>query len=79
MSNSTVTIGSIIKSFDFQRRTDCYILGQVTSISNGRIVAKVIRAVSQEKEYKFPDTEFATFEQGLGMFDDTWQRVVVVG
>ena len=79
MSNSTVTIGSIIKSFDFQRRTDCYIVGQVTAISNGRIVAKVIRAVSQEKEYKFPDTEFTTLEQGLGMLDDTFTRVVVIG
>jgi len=79
MRNSTVTIGSIIKSFDFQRKTDCYIVGQVTSVSNGRIVAKVISAVSQEKEYKFPDTEFTTLEQGLGMFDNSWQRVVVVG
>jgi hypothetical protein len=74
-----VTVGDIIKSYDFQRRTDCYILGQVKSVKDGGIVAKVIRAVSQEKEYKFPDTEFATLEQGLGMFDDTWQRVVVVG
>ncbi len=74
-----VTVGDVIKSYDFQRRTDCYILGQVKSIKDGVIVAKVIRAVSQEKEYKFPDTEFATFEQGLGMFDDTWQRIVVVG
>ena len=74
-----VTVGDIIKSYDFQRRTDCYILGQVKSVKDGVIVAKVIRAVSQEKEYKFPDTEFATFEQGLGMFDDTWQRIVVVG
>ena len=79
MSNSTVTIGSIIKSFDFQRRTDCYIVGQVTAISNGRIVAKVIRAVSQEKEYKFPDTEFSTYQQGMGMFDDSWQRIEVIG
>ena len=74
-----VTVGDIIKSYDFQRRTDCYILGQVKSVKDGVIVAKVIRAVSQEKEYKFPDTEFATFEQGLGMFDDTWQRIVVIG
>jgi hypothetical protein len=74
-----VTVGDIIKSYDFQRRTDCYILGQVKSVKDGVIVAKVIRAVSQEKEYKFPDTEFATYEQGLGMFDDTWQRIVVVG
>lgn len=79
MSNSPATIGSIIKSFDFQRRTDCYIVGQVTAISNGKIVAKVVRAVSEEKEYEFPDTEFATYEQGLGMFDDEWQRVVVIG
>jgi hypothetical protein len=74
-----VRIGDIIKSYDFPGMTDCYILGQVTAISNGRIVAKVVRAVSEDKEYKFPDTEFATYEQGLGMFDDEWQRVVVIG
>jgi hypothetical protein len=74
-----VTVGDIIKSYDFQRRTDCYILGQVKSVKDGVIVAKVIRAVSQEKEYKFPDTEFSTYQQGMGMFDDSWQRVVVVG
>jgi hypothetical protein len=54
-------------------------LGQVKSVKDGVIVAKVIRAVSQEKEYKFPDTEFSTYQQGMGMFDDSWQRVVVVG
>jgi hypothetical protein len=74
-----VTVGDVIKSYDFQRRTDCYILGQVVSVKNDVIVAKVIRAVSQSKEYKFPDTEFSTYQQGTGMFDDTWQRIEVIG
>jgi hypothetical protein len=74
-----VQIGDIIKSFDFPNRTDCYIVGQVKSVKQGVIVATVIRAISESKEYKFLDTEFATVEQGLGMFDDKFERVVVLG
>lgn len=74
-----IQVGEVIKSYDFPNRTDCYIVGQVTAVSNGRIIAKVVRAVSEGKEYKFPDTEFATVEQGLGMFDDMFTRVVVIG
>ena len=74
-----VKVGDIIKSLDFVKRTDCYIIGQVKSVKDGVIVATVIRAVSENKEYKFPDTEFSTVEQGQGIFDDMFDRVVVLG
>jgi len=74
-----VKVNDVIKSFDFLGRDDCYIVGQVKSVDKGLIVAKVIRAVSEGKDYNFPDTEFSTYEQGLGMFDDSFNRVVVLG
>jgi hypothetical protein len=76
---NTVTVNDVIKSFDFPGRTDCYIVGQVTSVKDGLIIAKVIRSVSEGKDYNFPVTEFSTYEQGLGMFDDSFNRVVVLG
>jgi hypothetical protein len=76
---NTVKVNDVIKSFDFPGRTDCYIVGQVTSVKDGLIIAKVIRSVSEGKDYLFPVTEFSTYEQGLGMFDDSFNRVVVLG
>lgn len=76
---NTVTVNDVIKSFDFPGRTDCYLVGQVTSVKDGLIIAEVIRSVSEGKDYNFPDTEFSTYEQGLGMFDDSFNRVVVLG
>ena len=78
MSNQ-VNVGEIIKSFDFPGRTDCYIVGSVETVKNGLIVANVIRAVSEGKAYNFPDTKFSTYEQGQGLFDDKFTRVVVIG
>ena len=74
-----VQVGDVIKSYDFPSRTDCYIIGQVKSVNKGVIVSKVIRAISESKEYNFPDTEFSTLEQGRGLFDDMFERVVVLG
>jgi hypothetical protein len=74
-----IELGTVIKSYDFPGRTDCYIIGSVVDISKGRITAKVIRAISQGKLYQFPDTEFSTYPQGTGMFDDEWTRVEIVG
>jgi hypothetical protein len=48
-------------------------------VKNGLIVANVIRAVSEGKAYNFPDTKFSTYEQGQGLFDDKFNRVVVIG
>jgi hypothetical protein len=78
MSNQ-VNVGEIIKSFDFPGRTDCYIVGSVEIVKNGLIIAKVIRAVSEGKEYDFGDTKFSTYEQGQGLFDDKFERVMVLG
>jgi hypothetical protein len=78
MSNQ-VNAGDIIKSFDFRSRTDCYIVGQVKSINNNVIIATVIRAVSEGKEYNFLDTEFSTLEQGHGIFDDEFTRIETIG
>lgn len=74
-----IELGTVIKSYDFPGRTDCYIIGSVVDTSKGLITAKVIRAISEGKLYQFPDSEFTTLPQGEGLFDDKWNRVEIVG
>jgi len=74
-----IQVGDIIKSYDFSNRTDCYVIGHVNHIANDMIHATVVKAVSLGETYRFPDTEFCTPVLGLGMFDDLWTRIEVIG
>jgi hypothetical protein len=74
-----VRIGDVIKSYDFPNMLDCYIIGQVVNVEKNYITAKVIKAVSESKEYDLQSATFKTPVQGSGMFDDKFERVVVLG
>jgi hypothetical protein len=74
-----VRIGDIIKSYDFPNMLNCYIIGKVVKVENNYITARIIKAVSENKEYDLESATFKTPVQGLGMFDDKFERVVVLG
>ena len=72
-------VGSIVKCYDFPGRDDCFIVGQVVSENDYSIMCNILKVVSQgeTKVVHFNDT-FTTAKQGEGMFDDNFQRVVVL-
>ena len=74
-------VGSIIKSFDFPGNLNCYIIGEVTDINGEEITCRTIRQVFDSKALQlesFNET-FRTYAQGTGMFDDKFERVVLIG
>ena len=77
---SDLTAGSIIKSYDFQGVENCYIIGEVVSVEDSMITAKVIRAVSEGVPYDLVGT-FRTPVQGANWMDGVgeFERVVVIG
>lgn len=75
-------VGSIIKSFDFPGNTECYMIGEVVGFEcdDEVIVAKAIKAVFKGKTKSIDQVDvFRTPKQGLGMLDDIFERVVLVG
>jgi len=64
-------VGQKIKSFDFPGRSDCYIVGTITNINEnkGILTCDVVEAISEGKEYEFPDDKFIT-SLHKDIFDD---------
>lgn len=79
-TQSTVTIGSVIKSFDFPHITDHYLIGTVTKIHNGVITCDTIEHVVDGKTLPkgVASETFSTNEQGLGLLDHKFQRIVIL-
>ena len=80
MNNTSVKVGDIIKSYDFPGRTDCYITGKVIKIieNESMLLAEVISAISEDKPYNFPDRIFKTALPGSCLFDDVFERIVII-
>ncbi len=77
---SKVQVGSIIKSFDFPGNLNCYMVGKVTDVDGDFISCDTIKQVFSgiaEEITEFNKT-FRTVAQGAGMFDDKFERVVVI-
>jgi hypothetical protein len=77
---STVQIGSIIKSYDFPGNVECYMVGKVTGVDGDFITCLTLEQVFDrvsEEITEFNKT-FRTVAQGAGMFDDKFNRVVVL-
>ena len=73
-------VGSIIKSFDFPGNLNCYMVGTVTAIEGDFITCETIKQVFDGKALALEDFNktFRTVVQGQGMFDDKFNRVVVI-
>ena len=76
----TVQVGSIIKSFDFPGNLHCYMVGKVTEVDGDFITCETIKQVFSGKAEEITEFNktFRTVAQGSGMFDDKFERVVVV-
>ena len=82
-----LTVGTIVKSYDFPGRTDCYMIGMVVSVdeSYGGFKAKTLKIVREDiaKEIVMARNDYFTASfNGNSMFDDmfpNFERVVVVG
>jgi hypothetical protein len=74
-------IGDIVKSYDFLNMKSCYIIGRVIEVKDNRFTASIIKAVSEDKEYKMRSEEFSSIVMGAGMFDNEWDfdRVEIIG
>ena len=73
-------VGTIVKCFDFPNRTDCYMIGEVIDQNDYSIKCRAIKVVMQnEPKVVEPEMTFTTSKQGQGMFDDRFERVVVLG
>lgn len=73
-------VGSIIKSFDFPGNLHCYMVGKVTKIEGDFISCDTIKQVFSGKAEEITEFNktFRTVAQGSGMFDDKFNRIVVV-
>lgn len=74
-----INVGDVIKSYDFPGMTDCYLIGKVIDVTEHTITAKIIKAVSENKEYDIGSATFKTSVQGSGLLDDRFERIVVIG
>lgn len=74
-------VGSVIKSYDFPGNINCYMLGTVTKLDGIEITCETIKQVFDGKAQEITEfnKEFRTVAQGNGMFDNKFERVVVVG
>ena len=73
-------VGSIIKSFDFPGNLNCYMVGTVTALDGDFITCETIKQVFDGKALPLEEFNktFRTVAQGQGMFDDKFNRVVVI-
>lgn len=73
--------GTLIKSFDFNGITDCYMVGRVVDTTDDFIMCDTIKIVFEGAELPIRDTkkQFRTVKQGLMFMDSPeFQRVVVL-
>lgn len=80
-----ITVGTIVKSFDFHGNTECYYIGEVIAVMDYGFRAKTLKQVvaGKQKDITMGRNDYfqAPFN-GNSMFDETFpsfERVVVVG
>ena len=73
-----ISIGSIIKSFDFIGHDSSYIVGEVKEIQGDVLICRTIAQVQDHKERKNFSPEFRTHMQGSMMMDKQFDRVIVL-
>lgn len=73
-----ISIGSIIKSFDFIGRDSHYMVGEVKEIQGEVLICRTIAQVQDHKERENFSPEFITPMQGTMMMDDQFERVIVL-
>ena len=79
---STLQIGSIIKSYDFNGVKDCYMMGEVTSIKGNLITCTTLKRVYVGVSHEVSDvnSEFHTVTQGSHFMDSSeTPRIEIVG
>jgi hypothetical protein len=75
-------VGDIVKSFDFNGISDCYMIGKVVGVyQDGTFRAEFIKRVWQGKlDKKFKTDYFTAPKQGYHFMDNnTFPRVFVIG
>ena len=74
-------VGTLIKSFDFPGNLNCYMIGTVTKVVGDFITCVTIRQVFDGKALPLEEfnKEFSTVMQGSGMFDNKFERVIILG
>lgn len=80
MNNTSVKVGDIIKSYDFPGRNDCYMIGKVKRIieNESMLVAETISTVIENKPYENESATFKTALPGSCLFDDVFERIVII-
>lgn len=70
--NKDITIGTIVKSFDFPGRKDCYKVGRITAVDKGMnlYICDVLLSIWLDEKY---DTEEAFQTPINGIFDDMFE------
>ena len=75
-----VNVGDIVKSFDFNGNSSCYIIGEVTNINNELLEIRAIKRVFEDMPAKAASETYTVPMQGSAFMDnDAFQRVVVLG
>lgn len=80
MTNQEIKVGSVLKCYDFRRRTDCYKIGRVVQINKyERMVLDLIEDVWEGEPWSgLRGIQFATFLPGHNDID--WEgRIEVIG
>lgn len=74
-------VGSIIKSYDFLGRTDCYFVGVVEkqNTDDDTVTCRTVKQVFRGVECEKFDPHFTTPIQGAALMDDEFPRVIVLG
>jgi hypothetical protein len=67
--NSTVKVGSVIKSLDFNGNSSCFMIGEVTTIDEDYIYCDTLSVTFSDKQVESFDPKFRTLKQGL-LFTD---------
>lgn len=88
-------IGMTIKSFDFPNDESSFIVGKITAVDDengdyiycdtisqtfrGEVLPFPVVGHDSKPTYGYAQKSFRTIKQGIYMFDDVFQRVVVLG
>ena len=73
-----ISIGTIIKSFDFIGHDSDYMVGGVKEIQGDVLICRTITQVQDHKECENFPSEFKTPMQGSMMMDSEFERVIVL-
>lgn len=72
------TIGMTIKSFDFPNNDTCFYVGKITDIKGDILHCDTISNTYLGKEKLSPSKTFSTPKQGCMVFDDKFERIVIL-